>query len=130
MATRWNISHYFLITKEDKAREKYRYYLRTNCTAYVCMGRKVTSEQTVHISKEQFEKETLKRETLQAHIRIVGRLIETMEKNIRKDVEFIYLKRVYDMAREVSLGDREEQEKSRKQREDLIREVVFIRHKR
>lgn len=130
VTTKWNISHYFIITKEDKTKERFRYYLRTNCTAYVRMGRKITTEQTVQIAKEQLEKETLKKESVQAHTKIIGKLVENMEKNIRKDIEYIYLKRVYDMVKEMPLKRNEELEKNKKLRENLIRDVLFIRHKR
>jgi len=128
VSTKWNISYYFIITKEEKTKERYRYYLRANCTAYIRMGRKITTEQTVQITKEQSEKENLKKESLQAHIKIIGRLIESTGKNIRKDVEYIYLKRIYDMVKDMPLKSDEKEKK--KLREDLMREAMFIRHKR
>lgn len=121
--TKWNISHYFLIVKEDKAKEKFKYYLKTNCTAYIRMGRKNISEQVVQLSKEMNEKETMKKENLQEHANVIGKLIEKMEKVIRRDIEYIYLKKIYDMVKDTSIGNSEEQAAIKTLREDLIREI-------
>ena len=91
------------------AKEKFKYYPKTNCTAYIRMGRKNISEQVVQLSKEMNEKETMKKENLQEHANVIGKLIEKMEKVIRRDIEYIYLKKIYDMVKDTSIGNSEEQ---------------------
>lgn len=127
IATKFNISHYFIVQREEKGKEKFKYLLKTNCIANIRMGRKIISEQTVHLSKELLERETLKKESVDAQLKIITRIMEKMEAGIRKELEFVHFKRVYDIANEVVKENEKNNEQKRKIREDLIKEISLLR---
>ncbi len=125
MSSTWNIAHTFVVIREDaKTKDKFTYYLRSSCCANVRTGHKTVTEQSLHVFKELLEKSAFKKETPQGHVDVIGKMLEKMEGVIRKEIEFVHLRRLNQIAREVRCPDPQRQA-DEKTREALLREIFM-----